>query len=90
METLKIKISKSVEEIVEIQLPVYRKNECHAYYVYSETEAIKVTDLDKHYSVSQTFSELAFHLESYKDCTREEFMEVYDKVEKILKSKLLL
>jgi hypothetical protein len=42
METMQITITKSVSEVKEIRLPLFRKNCCHAYKVFSKDKCLQV------------------------------------------------
>lgn len=83
---MKIQTQEYTTKTVEIELPVYRKDLCHYYKVYSENNCIAVCDLDFNFSISKSNSGLAFCRKEIEDCSKEEFEENYNKVKDLLQS----
>jgi len=94
MEPIKIKFSKVVEEEVNVTLPLYVMDICHAYSVLGEDRAIQVCHgLSHTLSVSVVSVELAcknINSGEYQTriCTELEFLEKYREVMEAIKSKL--
>jgi hypothetical protein len=86
---MEIIVKKTVEEKVKISLPHYRKNDYTAYYVYSDERCINVCNFSGYLEIQEANSSLAFHLDEVKECTREEFLEIYNEVSEKLKSKIM-
>jgi hypothetical protein len=87
METFKLKIQeiKTVEK--EISLPSYRKNDCHAYKIYSEDKCIQIlhgSTLDK--TIQTAHAGLAFNSSDTVECTEEEFTTLYNETLEALNS----
>ena len=87
---MKTTIKQTTEVEVDIQLPYYFKNNCHAYVICTEQSAIGVTfDLEKHESINN-YSSMINHVlvESTKEnsieITKDEFKKIYGKVALIL------
>lgn len=76
---MEITIKKTVEEKVQISLPAFTKTICHYYKVYSEDYCIAVTNLADHKGVQIQQSSLAF-ASTYKVCTEQEFLDMFNKV----------
>lgn len=76
METIKI----NIQETVEVQLPVYRKDNYHAYLVYSKDECLEICH-SKYTGnrIGVCHSGLAWNSESTQDCSKEEFETIYAK-----------
>jgi hypothetical protein len=80
---MKIKVSKTIEEEVELSLPAYRKGVCHYYKIISDKLAIQVTDLENWSAISQVGTSIA--VSTGKDeCTEEEFNAKYEEISHIL------
>lgn len=86
---MKIPVSKTTTEFIEIELPVFRKDSCHYYKVISEKHCVQICTLSQSESIALYHSGLAF---GYKDieCTEQEFMEQFEKVTEKLKSYLII
>jgi hypothetical protein len=80
---MKIKVSKTIEEEVELSLPAYRKGSCHWFKIISDKLAIQVTDLEDWYSISQTTTGMAL-TQGKDECTAEEFTSKYVKINSVL------
>lgn len=83
---LQIKVQEYTTKTLEIKLPVYRKDACHYYKVYSEENCIAVCDLDFNFSINKSNSGIAFCRKEIEDCSKEEFEENYNKVKVLLQS----
>lgn len=77
---MKLKIKKTTEEIVEINLPAYYKTICHYIKIYSNDKCICVTDSFGNYEIGIKHSELAFNTNAVV-CNKEEFEVTYNKVQ---------
>ena len=77
---MEITIKKTTEKKVKIELPLYRASKNFAYKVYSEENCIAICCHPGMMSIHQVNSSLAWTLDNVKDCTREEFEEMYQKV----------
>lgn len=74
-----VEVSKVVKETKEIELPLYIANNCFAYKVFNETEAIQIcfgTHVNKEIVI--TSKNLAFNSEDNHEITEEKFMEIYN------------
>lgn len=81
---MEITIKKIIEEKVNVELPFYKKDNCHHYKVYSESECIYVTDLDTFgFAIQKGNISLAL-AEGNVGCTKEEFEEAFNKVKEQL------
>lgn len=83
---MELKIKEFNEKTVEIELPVYRKDLCHYYKVYSENNCIVVCDFDFNFGISKSHVGLAYCRKDIEDCSKEEFEENYNKVKVLLQS----
>jgi len=83
---MELKIKEFNEKTVEIVLPVYRKDACHYYKVYSEDNCILVCDLDFNFGISKSHTGLAYSMKETQDCSKEEFEENYNKVKVLLQA----
>lgn len=72
-QNMKIEIQKTVTEFVEVALPIYRKNPCHFYKVFSEEHCVQICTLTDNPAVQVCHSGLAYHGTTTEDCTKEEF-----------------
>ena len=77
---MEITIKKTTEKKVKIELPLYRIGGCHAYKVYSEEKCIQVCNLKGNLEIGQHHAGLAWITYDTKDCSREKFEEMYQKV----------
>ncbi len=85
MEKFIIKVNKTVVEEVEVSMPIYRIDSCHAYKIYSQDKCIQVCYSFKgRISVSQVSSGCAYLSDTTKDCTESDFMVAYEKALDIL------
>ena len=84
---IKIETSKKVTSYKEIELPYYSKSICHFYKVYSEKHCISVTDLTEHESIGIHHSSLALGSDNKKS-SEAEFKKAFDRISKILISKI--
>ena len=83
-EFMEITVKKTIEEKVNVELPIYRKSNCHHFKVYSESECIYVTDLDVFsFAIQKGDASLAL-AERNIECTKEEFEEAFNKVKEQL------
>ena len=87
---MKTTIKQTTEVEVDIQLPYYFKNNCHAYVICTEQSAICVSfALEKHESINN-YSSMINHVlvESTKEnsieITKDEFKKIYGQVALIL------
>ena len=83
---MKLQIEEYNMKTVEVELPVYRKDACHYYKVYSEDNCIIVNDLDFNFGISKSHAGLAYSMKEIQDCSKEEFEENYNKVKVLLQS----
>jgi len=78
---MKTTIKKTVEEVVEIQLPYFFKTVAHNVAIISETEALQVTDLVGGFEILQINSAESalkrFSGIEKMESTREEFLDAY-------------
>jgi len=77
---MKLKIKKTTEEIVEINLPAYYKTICHYIKIYSDDKCICVTDSFENYEIGIKHSELAFNTNAVVS-TKEEFELYFNKLQ---------
>lgn len=90
METIEIEVEKTTKELKQIALPLYRKNTCHAYKVYSKERCISITHgLDSSLLVQVAHSGLAWNSPDSQDCTEAEFMDLYNETLERLNAKVL-
>jgi hypothetical protein len=82
-QTMKIKVSKTIEEEMELTLPAYRKGSCHWFKIISDKLAIQVTDLDGWNSIQQTTTGMAL-THGIIECTEREFNSKYEEISHIL------
>ncbi len=87
---MKTTIKQTTEVEVEIQLPYYFKNNCHAYVICTEQSAICVTyGLQNHESINN-YSSMIDHVlatstkEDAIEITKDEFKKIYGQVALIL------
>jgi len=73
----------------EIEYPVYRKNGCHFWKVYSDSECIKVLSTDWGLSITTCHKGNAY-VSGAKDCLEAEFLEAYYEVRRKLDSLCLI
>lgn len=83
---MKIQTQEYTTKTIEIELPVYRKDLCHYYNVYSENNCIVVCDLDFNFGISKSHVGIAYCRKEIEDCSKEEFEENYNKVKDLLQS----
>ena len=84
---IKVETKKTTVTYKEIELPYYAKSNCHFYKVYSPDNTICVTDLGGHESIGIYNSLLALE-HSNKKSNEKEFKKAFDKITKILESKI--
>jgi hypothetical protein len=84
---IKIETKKTTVTYKEIELPYYTKSSCHFYKVYSADNTICVTDLGGHESIGIYNSSLALEHSNNKS-NEKEFKKAFDKITKILESKI--
>jgi len=87
---MKTTIKQTTEVEVDIQLPYYFKNNCHAYVICTEQSAICVSfGLEKHESINN-YSSMIEHVlvvstkENSIEITKDEFKKIYGQVALIL------
>ena len=76
METIKITTTKTTEEVIEINLPVYRmgSNNSVFFKVYSPDKCVKVWTAEKYESIEHSHASLAWNVNfPMQDCTEEVF-----------------
>ncbi len=61
-----------MEREVEIELPDYRKSNCHFWKVFSEKTAIQITELGISNGINETYASIAY-ARGCEDSTKEEF-----------------
>lgn len=87
---MKTTIKQTTEVEVDIQLPYYFKNNCHAYVICTEQSAICVSyGLENHESIHNYSSMIELVLETSTkensiEITKDEFKKIYGKVALIL------
>jgi hypothetical protein len=84
---IKIETKKTTVSYKEIELPYYTGSICHFYKIYSQDDAICVTDLSGHESISIQRASLALGNKNNKS-NEKEFKKAFNKISKILKSKI--
>jgi len=86
---MKIKFKKTVTEVeeVDVELPIYRKDICHYYRVFSEDHCVKVCTLKEWEEISVNPFSNAFSGNTSEDCTSEEFYKALTTVTELLQSK---
>lgn len=79
METFEIEVRKSTTERKYVPLPIYRKDHCHAYLVFSQKHAITVIHgLVDAPGIEVSHAGIAWNKDITEDCTSEEFMALYN------------
>lgn len=71
-----MKITKQIEEEIEIQFPCYRKSSCHFWYCASEKEVYVVSTLEGHIGIEQSIIDSAF-ANFITESTQEEFEQAF-------------
>jgi hypothetical protein len=79
MKTLKLKLKESIDREVEITLPAYMKSNCHFWEVTDENTVIKITELNNHHDISDSYIESAFS-KGNEPSTEEEFNAAYERM----------
>ena len=80
-ETVEIEISSSTTSTKEVTLPIYRKDNCHAYKVISKDKCISVCHSEyNNPEIGVKHSCIAFCSETTQDCDRSTFDLLYQKV----------
>jgi hypothetical protein len=79
---MKIEIKKEVSEMIEVELPFYRKSKCNYYIVYSDRRCICVCNLEENESIMNVTVQCAFLKTT--DCTKKEFDLEYERISNIL------
>lgn len=85
---MKIKVKKTTEEEFEIKPPHYTGSSCLFAKIYSEKECIKVCILEGHEQISIEGATNAL-ADIFKPSNETEFLEAFEKVSEILKSKAI-
>jgi hypothetical protein len=80
METIELKVNRTVTEVKSIALPVYRIDNCHAYMVPSKDKCIQVNHGGLRPAIEACHAELAWHGKETTDCTESEFKQKYQEV----------
>lgn len=92
---MKLQIKRETKEEVEITLPIYRKDSTHYYFIFKEPDAygsndncIQVFDSDWG-SIIHCYASLAYVSKDTIDCSKKDFEAAYNRVKKLLDSKLI-
>lgn len=87
VHTLEVKEIKIIT--VETQIPCYRKSYSgmFCYYAYDEKKAIQICDYDGCLTINEVSINLAFDSSS-EECSREEFMKMYERATRSIEAKL--
>jgi len=80
-ETIEIEVKNSTTTTKEVTMPLYRKDNCHAYKVISKDECISVCHSEYNKpEIGVKHSSIAFFSEQTTDCNRIEFDTLYQQV----------
>jgi len=84
---MKITIKREIEETYELELPSYRKNNCHYYKILSDTTSVLVCDLENHESIAMSTADSALRLAAIES-NKEEFENRLNEIAAFLKKKI--
>jgi uncharacterized protein YpbB len=82
---MKIKITETLTREVEIELPSYKKSNCHFWKIYSEEKAICVTNLEGYYEIGEQTIQVALK-SGDEESNEEEFNEAFERIFNKLKN----
>lgn len=81
---MKIEITKVIKEEINVTLPVFRKNNCHFYKVFSDEKCIQICNLDGNIAIGIHHSGLAYAGTDTIDCSKNEFEDSLNAIRKKL------